>query len=935
MRDELDLEAARRQAIGGPFLAGRRDASVVSELKLRRMQLSPHPVWEFPVEIDWSADPFGDSNWRHQLPMLRWIDPLRRSAEDGDAHAAALWMEVASSWYRSNPVSTPASLNSWEDMVDGYRAIALSIATPMVAEYFPNELDWMHSSLQDHVRWLEDPAHLGHANHALVQHMGLFVAASVLKSSSHQALAADRLAELFAQNYDSQGINAEGAIAYHYLNYRRWTEATERLSLEDFAVPSSMGVLRHAPEALAHATKPDGQFVSIGDTDGGTPKFLKHPHTDYVSSQGAVGEPPPDLAKVYEGGYVFARSGWGEHERPFEDETFFSITFGSSGKVHGHRDGLSLTYTALGQEWLKDPGKFQYGGGGMRGYCLARETHNVPFVVGSRYRSPNHVQLLSHTLNGRLLDFVFRDEGHEGVSLRRRIIYSTAGEYLIVIDNVVGTGDSTVVQNWQLAPGIETVVRGDQVKLKSGSRRVTFHSKGRRPEISISSGEETPLSGWVSTGWKKRSEAPRLQYKKSGTRYRFITVIVPHVDGGESTVDVEKSATDVGLVLRIFNGRAVERVKIAAASVEVIDGDMTVPHNDATAAADRAPREEVLAAVAGARREAVSLDEAGRKALARRLATEMALARQSDFDLGVNACLSDLESVAVPSATVLGQRAGIVDWTGNTGHSFTRDELPSMLLERDGPGALPGNDALYVAQLGALAVPIAWSPDSGPVLTVLLHGAVERTKVQLPMFQRKRFHKSLHIGPAIFIADPTLDLRADLKLGWYLGTSDVDLHRELAVLIEQFRIAAGASKVLVVGSSGGGFAALQIAGHLPESVALAFSPQTDLDAYVARFRRAAYEAAFGVPSLTADDERRARTSALVHYEGLDLLPRAHVVSNSGDQSHVVGHLEPLRRLYASRDASRLTVADSFLGNGHRSPSNEDYEQAVRSLLTEL
>ena len=68
-----------------------------------------------------------------------------------------------------------------------------------------------------------------------------------------------------------QGVNAEGAIAYHYTN-RLWWEKHVQVDSTSRAYLVRQGPRRHlsAPEEIAHATRPDGHMVSIGDTDGGS-----------------------------------------------------------------------------------------------------------------------------------------------------------------------------------------------------------------------------------------------------------------------------------------------------------------------------------------------------------------------------------------------------------------------------------------------------------------------------------------------------------------------------------------------------------------------------------------------------------------------------------------------------------------------------------------
>src|SRR5699024_5235908 len=188
MITDIDLGAAKRQSIGSMFTATSNDPHLIEEIFAGRLTLPPHPTWQLPADIDWGADPFKDRNWLHQFPMLRWMDPLRRAAERGNARAGALWIKYAKSWYEANPPGHSAAPLAWKDMVDGIRAIALAVAAPFVAEIHPDDLDWVISSLRDHVEWLREPTNLGHSNHALNQHMGLFVAGSVLVDNDAKQL---------------------------------------------------------------------------------------------------------------------------------------------------------------------------------------------------------------------------------------------------------------------------------------------------------------------------------------------------------------------------------------------------------------------------------------------------------------------------------------------------------------------------------------------------------------------------------------------------------------------------------------------------------------------------------------------------------------------------------------------------------------------------
>ena len=78
----LDYSVSARQAFGSSV-----PQAAVEKLLAGKLVMSPHPEWELPARIDWSADPFKDVNWRSQFHMLRWLDPLRRAAAQGDEAA--------------------------------------------------------------------------------------------------------------------------------------------------------------------------------------------------------------------------------------------------------------------------------------------------------------------------------------------------------------------------------------------------------------------------------------------------------------------------------------------------------------------------------------------------------------------------------------------------------------------------------------------------------------------------------------------------------------------------------------------------------------------------------------------------------------------------------------------------------------------------------
>lgn len=546
----LDIEAARRQTFQHSVNTGE-----VGRLLEGRLTMPPHAEWQLPHEPTWTEDPFQDRNWCFQFHTLRWLEPIRRAAAKGDAAALSMWLHYTEDWTTKNPRRNPASTWAWVDMADGLRAQQLCLGIPLVSEHAPEQLPWLEYSIRDHAEHLADPKHVGKANHALHQAESLFVCGRVLGAESHWELAARRMSSLLKEQYDEQGMNAEGATAYHYNNFLWWERALRRFDAE--GLPRPDGAERHlnAPEQIAHATKPDGYLVSIGDTDTQSPQKIAHQHTDYTTSNGTRGAAPEQAVAIYDAGYVFARSGWGDDDRPYSEQTYFTLRFGPSRRVHGHQDGTSITYSSSGVNWLVDPGKYEYGSSTPRLHVISRAAHNVVTVEGRRLLKDSDVELLRRDITPRHHDYVLADPSFDRVSLTRRVIHSVRGEYLVVIDEISGPRRLTAEQRWQLGPEVEAEAVNRSVALSSGNQHAMLWFDGESADVRTVRAQDDPFDGYVSVGWKKLAPATAVIVRKKGARLRFLTVVAT---GGESQPAVERVQTvsrdDVGLLVTTSHG---------------------------------------------------------------------------------------------------------------------------------------------------------------------------------------------------------------------------------------------------------------------------------------------------------------------------------------------------------------------------------------------
>lgn len=558
----LDLAAALRQTTATSF-----QQAEVDRLLAGRLRMSPHPEWQLPESPTWQEDPFTDRNWSFQYHMLRWLEPLRRAAAKGDDAAFEMWLRWVQDWVTSNPPENPRTPWAWTDMSDGIRAQQLCSAAPMIAERRPDLLDWLERAIRVHAEHLADPRKMGNANHALHQQESLFVCGRVLGEESYWRLAAERMSALLHEQYDEQGMNAEGATAYHYNNYLWWERALERFDTEKLHRPDGADRHLHAPEEIAHATRPDGTLVPLGDTDTVDPKAIDHPAIDYVTSDGAAGSAPDANTAVYDAGYVFARSGWGDAQRPFSQQTYYSLRFGPSRRVHGHPDGGSLTYSSNGQNWVVDLGKFQYGAGTERDHVFSRAAHSLVSIAGKKPRKDATVTLTRREITPQFHDFVLADDSFRGISLARRVVYSVSGEYLVVLDTVSSLLRVTARQRWQLGPSVDATVDGTSVHLTSGDAAAHLQEVGATIEVETVRAQDSPFDGWVSTAWKSKEPATALAFRQTGTSLRFVTVLA----AARSAAPSVRAETDPeGAVrLEVRTDRVHEALTIHASGVSI------------------------------------------------------------------------------------------------------------------------------------------------------------------------------------------------------------------------------------------------------------------------------------------------------------------------------------------------------------------------------
>lgn len=238
--------------------------------------------------------------------------------------------------------------------------------------------------------------------------------------------------------------------------------------------------------------------------------------------------------------------------------------------------------------------------------------------------------------------------------------------------------------------------------------------------------------------------------------------------------------------------------------------------------------------------------------------------------------------------------------------------------------------------------------NQGPGLLIPhFHGAINRRRYQLPRFER--LATLIEYGrSAIIFSDPTLHLADHMWLSWYTGWAEVDLHALMGRVTAQVAERLECPDIFLVGMSGGGFAALQTAVHVPSPKVLVINPSIVIERYAATPNDVSSQRTFiknvmphlakgkNVSEIQWGDRwatpMGARLNAAVRYQ-LPQDVRVRYVNNLNDYLHVIDHFGPFKEAiegWASPEQWQVSYYDG--PTGHIAPTKEMLLEEMETTL---
>ena len=232
----------------------------------------------------------------------------------------------------------------------------------------------------------------------------------------------------------------------------------------------------------------------------------------------------------------------------------------------------------------------------------------------------------------------------------------------------------------------------------------------------------------------------------------------------------------------------------------------------------------------------------------------------------------------------------------------------------------------------------------GAPLTFIFKGNTRRkADTRLPVFVG--FSIVSPVGNSrVSISDPGMYLDPTIGLAWYAGGKNLDIQSVLPRIIQKIVSTTAPSKVMMIGGSGGGYAAMYYSRYVAESLAVAWNPQNDFLDYEERGVMAYVSKAFDVSNI---DEAKAVVPRYVNNE-LSSFYRKTSASNyviylqNIIDTHVEKHCKPFMASFGyeiSTDVKyKLVNTNTYLyfsdnwGGDHEPPPKEFLSSITRDLL---
>jgi hypothetical protein len=496
----------------------------------------PYKVGDGSGDINWRSDPYHKPSWYMWLHSLRWLGQGIEAGQNGDRKALAHVMAIIHDWVRDNPYSWTGDVGAWESTMHRTNVLICArqaVLTGLHVRSLPAQYSWLDQSLLDHAKFMTE--HWGGpSNHGTDESIAMFGIGCTLGRADLKSLALERLTTAITTAIDPQGSTNEQSVGYAMFNYLLWGRATTALQRCGAKPGPVFDERRRAlAEWIALATKSTGELQQVGDAVRQKPSATAGTPLEYAGTLGKRGTVPTRRTAVFDAGYVFGRTGWGE-TRPFTRESTYSIRFGPARRLHGHDDHMSITYTSHGRDILVDPGHSGYQLDKWQTYTKSQFAHNV-MTIPSVQAASVETRLVRAAMAPTSEYYTLTDKPAPDAERTRDVLVLKDPDLIVTLDRGQSASDQRYETLWHLAPDQKVTVQSLTTAIATKPRDATktyllqipYRQQLPADAITVVQGQQGPVQGWYFPDIFHKVPAPVVKFNRNGPSATILSAVVP------------------------------------------------------------------------------------------------------------------------------------------------------------------------------------------------------------------------------------------------------------------------------------------------------------------------------------------------------------------------------------------------------------------------
>jgi hypothetical protein len=471
--------------------------------------------WPLNLPLDWSQDPFKDTNWKFSLHSWRMTDPiLREYFRTGNPDLLLDAFAFIEDWRQYHYIEKRTAEFSWYDMAAGIRALRIAFFINKIQsgelQLDASTVDGLYQMADDHALRLQDRSFIKLNNHGLFQVFGLHLLCRVACTRSACMGGIDFARTMYRKIFDGQftpeGVHAEHSPHYHWFAERRISALASGNGIKD---PHAEAILTRAREVLPWLTFPDGSLAAIGDSDGKSDPLKEVQQAQQRRLSNGRSYAIGDFTRS---GYAVVRS---LPEVPPEKQSMLFVMGMMHSYTHKHADDLSFELFEGGRAVLIDSGKYGYVKDSMRKYVESAAAHNTVSLETSEV-TPRTIKPY-----GSALEPIKHQGDHVEIrgSIRRpglfhqtrRLLYRP-GDFLIVQDVLRSKLSERFVSSLHFAPDLELCL-GNQIAMADlgHGRSVRVKLMDADGALEKARGQQNPILGWGTVTYLKMQPITTLR----------------------------------------------------------------------------------------------------------------------------------------------------------------------------------------------------------------------------------------------------------------------------------------------------------------------------------------------------------------------------------------------------------------------------------------